>query len=50
MQTYFVSDLVDVNQGLVRENVPQSSELASENFFGEIMWQVKGMEQNKLKL
>lgn len=34
MLTYFMSDLTEINQGLVRENVPHSSEPAYEtNFF-----------------
>lgn len=49
MLTYFVSDRIEVNQGVVRESVPQSSEPASRNnFFWEIMEQVKGMEQNNM--
>lgn len=49
MLTYLMNDLIEVNQGVVRENVPQSSEPASENnLFWEITSQVKGMEQNNM--
>lgn len=49
MLTCFMSDLIEVNQSVVRENVPQTSEPASKNnFFWEIMGQLKGMEQNNM--
>lgn len=49
MLAHSTSDLTEVNQGVARENVPESSEPAPENnFFWEAMWQGKGTEQNNV--